>query len=259
MPFDLALFKPVLTTLIMPPALGLLILGLGWYARRRLPVLGTLLMTLGLVGSWIMSCNGFAVALSRGALPYVAPILPDQIKTSLADQRVQAIIVLGGGMEMASREYGMPQPSDFTIARMHYGLFLSKATGLPLGFSGGIGHASSSASSTEAAAVQRWLAQLGLPAPRWLEGRSRDTRENAAMIAPVLAKDQIQRIALVTHAWHMPRAQRAFEAAGLTVLPAPMDYIEPKHDLLLEWLPSAEGLRQTRHVLRELLGTAMGQ
>lgn len=259
MPFDLALFKPVLTALIMPPAVGLLVLGLGWYMRRRLPVVGTLVMTVGLAGSWIMSCSGFAVALSRGTLPYVAPILPDQIKTTLADQRVQAIIVIGGGMEMASREYGPPQPNDFTISRMHYGLVLAKTSGLPLGFSGGTGHASSTATSTEAAAVQRWLAQLGLPAPRWLEGRSRDTRENASMLAPLLAKDQIQRIALVTNAWHMPRAKRAFEAAGLTVLPAPMDYIEPKHDLLLEWLPSAEGVRQTRHVLRELLGSAMGQ
>lgn len=259
MPFDLALFKPMLTALIMPPAVGLLVILLGWFFRKRLPVVATLTMMLGWTAAWIMSCNGFAVTLSRGALPYVAPILPDQIATTLADKKVQAIVVIGGGMEMASREYGLPQPSDFTISRMHYGLVLAKASGLPLAFSGGIGHASSSASSTEAAAVQRWLAQMGLPAPRWLEGNSRDTRENAQALAPLLAKDKIQRIALVTNAWHMPRAQRAFEAAGLTVLPAPMDYIEPKYDFLLEWLPSAEGVRQTRHVMREMLGSAMGQ
>ncbi len=259
MPFDLALFKPLLTALVMPPSVGLLVILLGWFFRKRLPVTATLMMMFGWTAAWIMSCNGFAVTLSRGALPYVAPILPDQMSATLAEQKVQAIVVVGGGMEMASREYGQPQANEFTISRMHYGLVLAKASGLPVAFSGGVGLASSSATSTEAAAVKRWLAQMGLPPVRWLEGKSRDTGENAQALAPLFAKDKINRIALVTNAWHMPRAQRAFEAAGLSVLPAPMGYIEPKHDFLLEWLPSAEGVRQTRHVLRELLGSAMGQ
>ena len=67
------------------------------------------------------------------------------------------------------------------------------------------------------------------------------------------------RIALVTHAWHMPRAQRAFANAGLGVTPAPMGFTEPLHSPGLEWLPSVEGLRHSKEILRELLGMAFAK
>lgn len=255
---ELASFKPLLTSLVMPPAVGLLALAIGWLCYRRFRVLSRFLVAGGLAFTWLVSCNGFAVWLAQASLPPVAHIAPDKMAATLAQARVQAIIVLGGGAEMVSREYGALQPRDHTIARMHYGVVLAKASGLPLGFSGGIGHASHTAGDTEAAAVQRWLTQLGLPPLRWSEDKSRDTRENAQLTAQMLAKDGIQRIALVTNAWHMPRAQRNFEAAGLAVLPAPMLYIETRYSPLLEWLPTADGLRQTRYVLSELLGKTLG-
>jgi uncharacterized SAM-binding protein YcdF (DUF218 family) len=255
---ELASFKPLLTALVMPPAVGLLAIAVGWLGYRRFQKLGGLLIASGLVFTWLVSCNGFAVWLAQTSLPPVAHIAPDKMAATLAQARVQAIIVLGGGAEMASREYGAPQPRDHTIARMHYAVVLAKASGLPLGFSGGVGRAAHTADDTEAAAVQRWLSQLGLPPMRWSEDKSRDTRENAQLTAQMLAKDGIQRIALVTNAWHMPRAQRNFESVGLTVLPAPMLYIEARYSPLIEWLPTTDGLRQSRYVFSELLGNALG-
>jgi uncharacterized SAM-binding protein YcdF (DUF218 family) len=69
----------------------------------------------------------------------------------------------------------------------------------------------------------------------------------------------VQRIALVTDAWHMPRAIAAFERAGLTVTPAPTGFILPVERDLLEWLPSANGLLASREVLREWLALAAGR
>jgi uncharacterized SAM-binding protein YcdF (DUF218 family) len=88
---------------------------------------------------------------------------------------------------------------------------------------------------------------------RWIDKQSRDTAENAARTHDLLAPAGIHHIALVTHAWHLPRSQALFEQAGFTVLPAPMGFVLPSERPLLEWLPSAHGLTASRQVLREWL------
>jgi uncharacterized SAM-binding protein YcdF (DUF218 family) len=258
---ELGFLKPWLTALAMPPALGLLWIAFGilLLALRSRKRLGVFAITLGLAFTWLVSCNGFAVWMGQHWLPQAAAIDLPTAHQILRQQKVQAIIVLGGGVESRSREYGSAQPARTTAARLHYGVVLARSTGLPLGFSGGQGWAADKRTETEAQTVQTWLSQLGLPPLRWAESQSRDTLENARLTAALLRKDGVQRIALVTHAWHMPRAQRAFERAGLTVLPAPMGYTDPLYSPGLEWLPSEEGLRNSRNILRELLGTALAQ
>ena len=257
MPPELNFLKPWLTVLALPPAGGLLVIALGlWLMLRYRSRLGISVALLGLCSLWIVSCNVFAVWLGRYLLPAVPHISLATASATLKQQQVQAIIVLGGGAETRSREYDKPHPSGATIARMHYGVVLSRSSGLPVGFSGGVGWAADATTDTEAQAVQRWMAQLGIGPLRWSESNSRDTSENAVMTAALLRKEGVERIALVTHAWHMPRAQRAFEKAGFFVTPAPMGFTEPVNAAGLEWLPSADGLRHSRQILRELLGTA---
>jgi uncharacterized SAM-binding protein YcdF (DUF218 family) len=260
-PTEFAFLKPWLTALALPPALGLLLIALGILlllvrSRKRM---GIFTITLGMALTWLVSCNGFAVWMGQHWLPQVPTIDLSSAAQTLRLQKMQAIVVLGGGVESRSREYGRVQPNGSTMARIQYGAVLARGTGLPLGFSGGQSWAADKRSDTEAQAAQNWLAQLGLPPLRWAESQSRDTRENATLTAALLRKDGISRIALVTHAWHMPRAVRAFEQAGMVVLPAPMGYTDPLYALGLEWLPSEEGLRHSRAILRELLGTALDQ
>jgi uncharacterized SAM-binding protein YcdF (DUF218 family) len=57
----------------------------------------------------------------------------------------------------------------------------------------------------------------------------------------------------------MPRAVRAFEATGLTVLPAPMGFAVPLQRPVLEWLPSTHGLANTSAVVREWLALRLGR
>ena len=52
---------------------------------------------------------------------------------------------------------------------------------------------------------------------------------------------------------YMPRSIEHFKRAGFEVLPAPMGYVERRERPLLEWLPSSEGLSESRRVLREWL------
>ena len=250
------MLKPLLTALLLPPLAPLLLalIGLLLAVKRKRAGLALVLFALALL--WLLSCHGSAVWLSRSILPQVAPLAAGQLKTG----KVQAIVVLGGGVLPLAPEYGEAQPRAESAARLRYGLWLARQSGLPVAFTGGLGWAAHASQTESEAAVAGRVAQQDYGvALRWLEGNSRDTAENARLLAPLLKRDGVQRIALVTHAWHMPRSVAAFEKTGLVVLPAPMGFVLPDDNPLLEWLPSAQGLLASRQVLREWLGIAVAR
>jgi len=76
----------------------------------------------------------------------------------------------------------------------------------------------------EAETMAAFLAEQGVTGPRViLEQRSRNTRENAAFTAPIVAAYP-GRWGLVTSASHMGRALAEFQGAGIAVTPLPVDY-----------------------------------
>lgn len=246
--------KPLLTSLILPACSGLLALFvcLRWAWRcsartSRWPIALAGVITLGM---WLLSCQAVAIWLSLHLLPQVKPTSADDLK----HQHVQAIVVLGGGVENSASEYDGATLSPDAMSRLIYAVHLSRNTQLPMAYTGGIGWAGDAGKASEAETAALALARLGAPALRWQENQSRDTHENAVNTAALLTKDHITRIALVTHAWHMPRSVRQFEAAGLTVVPAPMGYIRSDVSPLMQWLPSGRGMRDTGWVIREWLG-----
>jgi uncharacterized SAM-binding protein YcdF (DUF218 family) len=247
--------KPFLTTLVLPASSGLLavLVLLVWAWRRsvraqaRLPVALAGVATLLL---WFLSCQAVAIWLSVHLLPQVSPITPEYLKR----QQVQAIVVLGGGVENAALEYDGPTLSPDAMSRLLYAVHLTRITHLPMAYTGGIGWGGQSRQTSEAEVAALALTRLGAPALRWQENQSRDTRENALLTAVLLKNDGVSHIALITHAWHMPRSVRQFEAAGLQVTPAPMGFIRSDVLPLLQWLPSGKGLRDTGWVIREWLG-----
>lgn len=246
--------KPILTALVLPATSGLLALFalLFWAWRNRLRAAG---LPVALAGAttlllWLLSCQAVAIWLSVHLLPQVRPISPEDLKP----QHVQAIVILGGGVENDAVEYGGPTLSPDAMSRLLYGVHLSRATQLPMAYTGGIGWAGQTGQTSEAEVAALALSRLGSTALRWQEKQSRDTRENALLTAALLKNDGITHIALVTHAWHMPRSVRQFEAAGLRVVPAPMGYIRSDVAPLLQWLPSGNGLRESGWVIKEWLG-----
>jgi uncharacterized SAM-binding protein YcdF (DUF218 family) len=240
--------KPILTALILPPTSLLLWLMLGWHWRRQWA--GSLMLLSGILALWLLSCHGSAVWLARHALPQY----PSLSAADLRAQGTQAIVVLGGGLEPLAEGQTTPSPNSASLMRLHHAAGLARETGLPLAFAGGVGWANvGTAAPTEAQAAQAALAVWGLRL-KWSDDRSRDTEENAQATAALLQGQGIRRIALVTHATHMPRSVWQFEAAGFEVLPAPMGAVLPRSRAVLEWLPSARGLWASQEVLREWLG-----
>jgi uncharacterized SAM-binding protein YcdF (DUF218 family) len=66
----------------------------------------------------------------------------------------------------------------------------------------------------------------------------------------------VERIYLVTQAWHMPRARRAFENAGFAVIPAPTGYATRFELTVLDFLPNVEALNDSSLFFHEILGIA---
>jgi uncharacterized SAM-binding protein YcdF (DUF218 family) len=91
---------------------------------------------------------------------------------------------------------------------------------------------------------------------RWLETRSANTAENAIFSSEILRSAGIKKVILVTHAWHMKRAQAAFLANGMSVLPGPTAFYGPGGDNgFLGFMPRVQALRMSGFALHEIIGS----
>jgi uncharacterized SAM-binding protein YcdF (DUF218 family) len=212
---DIAFFlKKLVTATILPPLGPLLLLAGGLLLSRRSPRLSKAL-------AW----SGVAVALAL-SLPLTvgwllepleqAPVL-DPARTAEA----QAIVILAGGKRRYAPEFGGETVSAMTLERLRYGARLARRTGLPVMVSGG----APTEGESEAQLMRSALAEDFGVQTRWAEPASLDTHENAVFAARILKEAGVQRVILVSHALHLPRAQAAFEEAGIRVVPAPTAFL----------------------------------
>ena len=256
---DLEAWKPVLTALLLPPVPLLALLLIGLVLRGRRGGLGATLIGGSVLLLWLTACTGFAEALTAPLL-HPPPALAAARVQALRGAPATAIVVLGGGMEPRAPEYGTASLRYSSLERLRYGVWLGRQTGLPVAFSGGVGWAQPGATPEAQVAARIAADEFGRPL-KWTEDQSRDTRENAARSLALLRPAGIRHIVLVTHGWHMPRAQHAFEAAAggaVTIEPAPMGLAQRNELPLLRWMPSSDGYAGVRAVLREALGRLAG-
>lgn len=257
-------WKGGLTALVLPPVpfLLLILIGARQMARRR--GLAWSLLLLGVVGIWASCSTVVGVALTRGLLR-PPPVLG---AADIAELRRSAspgttIVVLGAGRELLVPEYGVSGLKRYTLERLRYGLWLSRETGISMGYSGGVGHGAVDGPS-EAEVAQRVVEREYGRRLSWTESESRDTNENAIFTVAKLRAAGVQRIVVVTHGFHMQRAIAAFERAlqrpgpPVTLLAAPMGMAVLLSGNDTGWLPSSEGFELNRLAWREWLGRLMG-
>jgi uncharacterized SAM-binding protein YcdF (DUF218 family) len=264
--FGLQSWKVVVTALVLPPLplLVLALVGARMIAWRR--GVGWLVLWVSLAALYLTHCAAVGEWMMRTGLRPPPPLgtrAVAALRQEVALKRPVAIVALGGGAESRAPEYGVSNLTSWSLERLRYALWLARETGAPVAFSGGIGHGQGEGTPEAEVAARIAVREFGRPI-RWAETDSRDTRENALRMVPVLKADGITRIVLVTHAWHMPRALRAFEdvaqrlGGGIEIIPAPIAWAPRVERPLLRWLPSAEGYTLVRQVLREGLGLLMG-
>lgn len=228
--------------LLLPPAAPLLLVAIGLAASVRRPRAGRVVASIGLMLALLTSSQVIGQWLI-GWIEQGAGEAQDErdLRALLArPDAPTAIVILAGGMRFDPRERPDPErPNQRTTERVLYGAWVARVTRLPVLVSGGKPYPERSA---EAALMKRLLEQRLATPVRWVEDRSRDTEGNARESAKLLLPAH-RRILLVTHAYHMPRALRAFERAGLKPVPAPHGFLgTPSPDSPLGWLPSASGV-----------------
>ncbi len=255
-------WKPVLAALVLPPVPFVLLILAGARLMFRRRLLAWLLVLLGSAGTWMACTHAAGLGLTRWLLQ-PPPALSLSAITDLKRAPKTAIVVLGGGRWLLAPEYGVSNLKPRSVERLRYGVWLARETGLPLAFSGGIGHGSPAGPNEAEIAARIAEREFGLKL-RWQEGESRDTRENAVKTVALLGPQGIEHIVLVTHDYHMRRALKNFESAAagapgpLRISPAPMGLSAGNRLDAIDWLPSAEGFEMTRLALHEWLGRILG-
>lgn len=246
--------KVLLRTLLLPPAGPLLLAAIGLLMLRRHPRAATAALGAGVAALWVLSMPVVADALARAAEGGVQPLSPKAWAAAREGPRPpRAVVVVGAGLVA---EHAVDPAAERLQARSVQRVFaaarIARTTGLPVLVSGGqpLTHR-----ATEAGLMRRVLEEdLGVRV-RWVEDRSRDTAENAALSAQLLRADGIDSVVLVTHATHLTRTRRAFESVGIAVLPAPHDWDSgPTRSGPRAWLPHIEGLVGSCVALHELVG-----
>lgn len=232
---------------VSPPLCLFLLAAFGWVVGRWRPRLGR----------W---CAGVAAgALVALTLPVVAAALLRSLQDDppLALERLEprpgAIVVLGADFVPHTPEYGQSTVGWITLERVRYGAFVARRTELPVLLSGGDLEGGAPPLSVRMRQVLE--GELGVPV-RWTEERSTSTRENARYSAELLRAEGVERVLLVTHAWHMPRARREFERAGLEVVAAPTGFRFWPNASVHAVLPSARALLDSSLAVHEWLGRA---
>ena len=251
----------VLPLLVYPLGLAsLLLLGVAVWGEngrfsRRLLILAFLLLWLG-GNRWV------AHALTAPLENRYPPLPPDT--------RADVIVVLGGATELLLP----PRPIvelNGSGDRLLYAAWLYKqGVADHLLMTGGLlPRLSPDIAPSEAEAMRQVLEIMGVPAEAvWIEPDSRNTYENGVLSKAILDEKGINKIVLVTSAYHMPRSVAIFEKLGFTVLPAPTDYQTTELDrsyfqapdlltFTLYLLPDSDNLWLTSRVLKEYLGVVI--
>lgn len=234
----------LLANALLPPFLMAWASLLGLILLRRAPGLGRALIFLS------------AVALALLSTPWVSGVLQKSLEISepldLARlPAADAIVLLGGGRRTDAVEYGGDTVNALTLERLRYAARLQRASGLPLLVTGGM---PGGGSRPEGAIMKEVLENEFRARVAWVEDGSLTTWDNARLSAPRLRDAGVERILLVSHAWHLRRAAVEFERQGLTVIPAGTQFASTEIDSPLSLLPSALGLRDSYFALHEWLG-----
>lgn len=238
--------------IVQPSHLALLLMGIGLALLLLRPTAAGL--GKGLAGA------GFALLLVLGFSPVghalLLPLEERFPRGPIPEEPVAGVIMLGGFEDPSvGRARGALMLNESAERLTETVLLARQLPHAKVVFTGG--DASLLLPGRSAApAVADFLEAAGIAPDRIvLEGRSRNTHENAIFLVDHLRPQAGDRWLLVTSAWHMPRAVGAFRQAGFDVIAWPADYrTRGAGDLALPFDRMTEGLRRTDMAVREWIG-----
>jgi uncharacterized SAM-binding protein YcdF (DUF218 family) len=242
--------RAALKLLLLPPGILLAMLLIGWVFARKL--FGRLLLLVA-----ILLFYGLSTPVALDWLASQLETVPAQTVDELKRARADGILVFLAGSRENNPEYGGADAlSPLSLARIDYALAVHRETGLPILLSGG---RINERSRPLAELGADWLQQRAGVKPVAIDIASRDTWENAERSRELIERLGMNRVILVTHAFHMPRARLSARTAGLDVVPASFafSHVPPEERdsyELKDWLPQPGVLGKNYLILHEILG-----
>jgi len=208
---------------------------------------------------FVFLSSGTALLLS---VPLISDVLIDRLQVFPALTATElvkrsqgvptALVILSAGRRAYAPEFGGETVDELALERIRYGAVLARETHLPVLVSGGLGNDEDPPLAKLMADVLE--REFGVPV-KWQESLSSNTAENAIYSSRLLKRAGIERVVLVTHAWHIKRARAAFAANGMAVIPAPTAfYGRVREDGITGLLPSMRALRMSGYAIHETLG-----
>ena len=165
-----------------------------------------------------------------------------------------AIVVLSGMVKTIKTKDGLDYEWGGAVDRFFTGINLFNLDKAPtLIFTGG--KLPWSIGVPEGEFLREEAIKLGIPKKDILLTENvENTDQEAKAIKKLLSIDD-PKVILVTSAFHMPRAQLVFEAAGISVIPFPVDFLIGTGKItLMSFIPSASSFASTNFFVREMIG-----
>ena len=175
-------------------------------------------------------------------------IKPSKVESS------DAVVVLSGMIKTIQTKNGLDYEWGGAVDRFFKGIDLFNLDKAPiLIFTGG--KLPWSIGVPEGEYLRDVAIDLGVPKKDILLTENvENTDQEAKAIKKLLLLDN-PKIILVTSAFHMPRAQLVFEAAGINVIPFPVDFrIGAQKITFMNFIPSAGSFADTSFFVREMIG-----
>jgi len=235
-----SLIPGTLSFLLFGLTLGVLLL----YGPRQARRAGMAILSLLAVGYWV------------GSVPIVANALATRFHARNAGQitvdgisGAQAIVVLAAGIrtvhQVGGHAVAVPDPQTVYNAVEAARIYQLVPGGLPVIASGGKQPYASDA-AIESLIVKEWLMRAGVPPDHiMLESGSRNTREQAQLVAPLLKANHWERFVLVTPAVQGPRAAAVFRHEGVEPILAAAPFSTEMAERSSRWMPALGALRVT--------------
>ena len=169
-------------------------------------------------------------------------------------ESADAVVVLSGMIKTIQTKNGLDYEWGSAVDRFFKGIDLFNLDKAPiLIFTGG--KLPWSIGVPEGEYLRDVAIDLGVPKKDILLTENvENTDQEAKAIKKLLLLDN-PKIILVTSAFHMPRAQLVFEAAGINVIPFPVDFIIGAQKItFMNFIPSANSFAATSFFVREMIG-----
>ena len=239
----------------LPFCLALIVAGMLLLRSKRWPKAGRRLMVAGALLLLVLSNRQVGQALLRPLENRFAAIPEWTTGTPLPEPlgACRAIVVLGGGHGDQAGLSATSQLSSSALARLVEGVRLARL--LPKATLIVSGPRMGSSGATHASVLAAAAVSLGIEPQRIVQiDTARDTDDEAQAIKQRL--DPGAPFALVTSAWHMPRAVGLMRKAGLNPLPCPTDFLTRNKGEAhaSDWLCDLSGLQQSTWGIYERLG-----